>query len=145
MPRRLTRPVDEPTFVTVFGPGHHGVSSGSFHKYEAHSTSECAEGCRYSAGALTPVNIKWLPASAELISVYIADIITTATITIIGDIITITAIGETYRVVAVSKLALRRARAAAHAAAFSLFGPMLDSRHEPRGHICRAATAAWYQ
>jgi len=60
-------------------------------------------------------------------------------------IVTIIAIGETYRVVAVSKLALRRARAAAHAAAFSLFGPMLDSRHEPRGHICRAATAAWYQ
>ena len=74
------------------------------------------------------------------------DMTTTATITIIGaTIITITAIGETYRVVAVSKLALRRARAAAHAAAFSLFGPMLDSRHEPRGHICRAATAAWYQ
>jgi hypothetical protein len=42
--------------------------------------------------------------TAELIGVYIADIITTATITIIvATIITITAIGETYRVVAVSK------------------------------------------
>ena len=42
--------------------------------------------------------------TAEFIGVYIADIITTATITVIGaTIITITAIGETYRVVAVSK------------------------------------------
>jgi hypothetical protein len=40
--------------------------------------------------------------TAEFIGVYIADIITTATITIIvATIITITAIGETYRVVAV--------------------------------------------
>ena len=47
--------------------------------------------------------------TAEFIGVYIADIITTATITIIvATIITITAIGETYRVVAVSKTALRR-------------------------------------
>jgi hypothetical protein len=39
--------------------------------------------------------------TAEFIGVYIADIITTATITIIvATIITITAIGETYRVVA---------------------------------------------
>ena len=76
--------------------------------------------------------------TAEFIGVCIADIITTATliattatitviatvatITIIAAIIiTITAIGETYRVVAVSKLAVRRARVAAHAAAFSLF------------------------
>jgi len=43
--------------------------------------------------------------TAEFIGVYIADIITTATITIIvATIITITAIGETYRVVAISKL-----------------------------------------
>ena len=42
--------------------------------------------------------------TAEFIGVYIADIITTATITIIvATIITITDIGETYRVVAVSK------------------------------------------
>ena len=47
--------------------------------------------------------------TAEFIGVYIADIITTATITVIGATITaITAIGETYRVVAVSKTALRR-------------------------------------
>ena len=40
--------------------------------------------------------------TAEFIGVYIADIITTATITIIvATIITITAIGETYGVVAV--------------------------------------------
>jgi hypothetical protein len=40
--------------------------------------------------------------TAEFIGAYIADIITTATITIIvATIITITAIGETYRVVAV--------------------------------------------
>jgi hypothetical protein len=40
--------------------------------------------------------------TAELTGVYIADIITTATITIIeATIITITAIGKTYRVVAV--------------------------------------------
>jgi hypothetical protein len=59
--------------------------------------------------------------------VYIADIITTATITIIvATIITITAIGKTYRVVAASKLALRRTRVAAHAAAFSLFRPRAD-------------------
>jgi hypothetical protein len=59
--------------------------------------------------------------TAEFIGVYIADIITTATITIIGaTIITITAIGETYRVVALSKLVIRGgARVAAHAAAFS--------------------------
>jgi hypothetical protein len=44
--------------------------------------------------------------TAELIGVYIADIITTATITIIGaTIITIIAIGETYRVVAVRRVA----------------------------------------
>ena len=45
------------------------------------------------------------------IGVYIADIIitTTVTITVIEDTITaITAIGETYRVAAVSKLALRK-------------------------------------
>ena len=47
--------------------------------------------------------------TAEFIGVYIADIIITATITIIvATIITITAIGETYRVAAVSKLALRK-------------------------------------
>ena len=67
--------------------------------------------------------------TAEFIGVYIADIITTATITIIvATIITITAIGETFRVVAVSKLPLRRARVAAHAAAFSLFRPRPDVR-----------------
>ena len=44
--------------------------------------------------------------TAEFIGVYIADIITMATITITAaTIITITAIGETYRVAAVSKLA----------------------------------------
>jgi hypothetical protein len=47
--------------------------------------------------------------TAEFIGVYIADIITMATITVIGATITaITAIGETSRVVAVSKTALRR-------------------------------------
>jgi hypothetical protein len=48
--------------------------------------------------------------TAEFIGVYIAGIIiTTATITVIGATITaITAIGETYRVAAVSKLALRK-------------------------------------
>ena len=66
------------------------------------------------------------------IGVYIADIITTATITIIvATIITITAIGETCRVVAVSKLALRRAWVAARAAAFSLFRPRPDGRLAP--------------
>jgi hypothetical protein len=81
--------------------------------------------------------------TAEFIGAYIADIITTATliattvtITVIvtvatititaATIITITAIGETYRVVAVSKLAVRRARVVAHAAAFSLFRPRAD-------------------
>ena len=65
--------------------------------------------------------------TAEFIGVYIADIITTATITIIvATIITITAIGETCRVVAVSKLALRRARVAAHAAAFPFSDPRPD-------------------
>ena len=66
--------------------------------------------------------------TAEFIGVYIAGIIiTTATITVIGATITaITAIGETYRVVAVSKLAVRRARVVAHAAAFSLFRPRAD-------------------
>jgi hypothetical protein len=58
----------------------------------------------------------------DIIGVYIADIITTATLTLIATtatitiivacIITITAIGETNRVVAASKLALRRARVA---------------------------------
>ena len=62
--------------------------------------------------------------TAEFIGVYIVDIFTTATITIIvATIITITAIGETCRVAAVSKLALRRAWVAARAAAFSLFRP----------------------
>ena len=48
--------------------------------------------------------------TAEFIGVYIAGIIiTTATITVIGATITaITAIGVTYRVVAVSKTSLRR-------------------------------------
>jgi hypothetical protein len=60
--------------------------------------------------------------TAEFIGAYIAGIIiTTATITVIVATITaITAIGETYRVAAVNKPALRRARAVAHAAAFSL-------------------------
>ena len=60
--------------------------------------------------------------TAEFIGVYIAGIIiTTATITVIGATITaIIAIGETYRVVALSKLVIRGgARVAAHAAAFS--------------------------
>jgi hypothetical protein len=49
--------------------------------------------------------------TAEFIGVYIADIITTATITIIvATIITITAIGETYRVVAVSKTSCPQAQ-----------------------------------
>src|SRR5262245_5903054 len=94
---------------------------------------------------------------AEFIGVYIADIITTATliattatitgiattatITIIGaTIITGIAIGKTYRIVAVSKPALRRARVAAHAAAFSLFRPRPDVRLTPcttRPHLPR--------
>jgi hypothetical protein len=81
--------------------------------------------------------------------VYIADIITMATITIIvATIITITAIGETCRVVAVSKLVIRVGQGSQHTLRpfpFSDPGPMLDSRHERRGHICRAASAAWNQ
>jgi hypothetical protein len=86
--------------------------------------------------------------TAEFIGVYIVDIITTATITgiaitetitiIAATIITITAIGETYRVVAVSKLALRRARVAAHAAAFSLFRPRpLDEARRIASNIAK--------
>ena len=57
--------------------------------------------------------------TAEFIGVYIADIITTATITIIvATIVTITAIGETYRVVAVSKTSSLQGRVAAYAAPF---------------------------
>ena len=54
--------------------------------------------------------------TAEFIGVYIAGIIiTTATITVIGATITaITAIGETYRVVAVSKLALLHGQGSQH-------------------------------
>ena len=62
--------------------------------------------------------------TAEFIGVCIAGIIiTTATITVIGATITaITAIGETYRVAAVSKLARQ---VAAHAATFCLFANSL--------------------
>ena len=60
--------------------------------------------------------------TAEFIGVYIADIITTATITIIvATIITITAIGETCRVVPVSKLALCRTWVAARRCGFFPF------------------------
>ena len=71
--------------------------------------------------------------TAEFIGVYIAGIIiTTATITVIGATITaITAIGEPYRVVAVSKMLSAGARVAAHAAAFSLFRPRPDGRLAP--------------
>jgi hypothetical protein len=53
--------------------------------------------------------------TAEFIGVYIADIITMATITIIvATIITITAIGETRRVVAVSKTSSPQAQGSQH-------------------------------
>ena len=53
--------------------------------------------------------------TAEFIGVYIVDIITTATITIIvATIITITAIGETRRVVAVSKTSSPQAQGSQH-------------------------------
>jgi len=67
--------------------------------------------------------------TAEFIGVYIADIITTATITVIGATITaITAIGETYRVAAVSKLARQGSQHTLRPFPFSDPGPMLDSR-----------------
>jgi hypothetical protein len=58
-----------------------------------------------------------------------------ATITIIGaTLITAIAIGKTYRLVAASKLEIRvRARAAAHAAAFSLSAVSEATRHFGRG------------
>ena len=65
--------------------------------------------------------------TAEFIGVYIADIITTATITVIGATITaITAIGETYRVAAVSKLARQGSQHTLRPFAFS--DPCPDSR-----------------
>ena len=68
--------------------------------------------------------------TAEFIGVYIADIITTATITIIvATIITITAIGETYRVAAVSKTSSPQAQGSQHTLRpFPFSDPGPDSR-----------------
>ena len=72
--------------------------------------------------------------TAEFIGVYIAGIIiTTATITVIGAIITaITAIGESYRVAAVSKLARQGSQHTLRPFAFS--DPCPDSRQANSAH-----------
>ena len=117
-------------FVFVRGQGASPYRATANTRERCWRPPQASVGVHITVDLITAAAITLIATTAAITA-----IATMATITIIGaTLITAIAIGETYRLVAASKLVIRvRARAAAHAAAFSLSAVSEATRHFGRG------------